>query len=148
MLEFMFETTRTVTDMMFAGVVERYPDIRFVVPHCGAALPVLADRVELFRSLLPGPAGGPPASLTTRQQLQRYWYDLAGTPVPTQVGVLEAMAGSGRLLYGSDFCFTPAPMVAHHMAALDAANLADHIGPDWRALTATNTASLLRRSQQ
>ncbi len=28
MLEFMFETTRTVTDLMFAGVIDRYPGVR------------------------------------------------------------------------------------------------------------------------
>jgi 6-methylsalicylate decarboxylase len=78
MLEFMFDTTRTVTDLIFAGVTERFPDIRFVIPHCGAALPILLDRIELFRGLLPGSHDRPRSSLTTRQQLQRFWYDLAG----------------------------------------------------------------------
>jgi 6-methylsalicylate decarboxylase len=72
MVEFMFETTRTVTDMIFAAVTERYPDIHFLIPHCGATLPLVADRVELFRKLLPGPHGRPPARLSTRHQLQRF----------------------------------------------------------------------------
>lgn len=65
MLEFMFETTRTVTDLVFAAVPERYPDIRFLIPHCGALLPLVADRVELFCSLLPGSHDRPPAAVPT-----------------------------------------------------------------------------------
>jgi 6-methylsalicylate decarboxylase len=142
MLEFMFETTRTVTDMVFAGVIERYPEVRFVIPHCGAVLPVVADRVELFRGLLPGPNGGAPSRLSARDQLQRCWFDLAGTPIPAQLEALLGLAGKNRLLYGSDFCFTPAPMVAHHIHTLDgwAASQNDW---DWRSLTSRNANAVL-----
>lgn len=137
MLEFMFETTRTVTDLMFAGVPERYPDIHFVIPHCGATLPVVVDRIELFRSLLPGSHGRPASTLTTRQQLQRFWYDLAGTPFPAPAAALVDVVGTDRLLYGSDYCWTPAVMAAQHAAALDGQ------ATDWRALTTANAARLL-----
>jgi predicted TIM-barrel fold metal-dependent hydrolase len=132
MLEFMFETTRTVTDLMFAAVPERYPDIRFVIPHCGAALSVVVDRIELFRSLLPGPS-----TMTTRQQLQRFWYDLAGTPFPAPASALVDVVGSDQLLYGSDFCWTPAPGAAHQVTLLDQQQT------DWRALTTANATRLL-----
>lgn len=142
MLEFMFETTRTVTDIMFAGVVERYPDIRFIIPHCGAALAVLADRVELFRRVLPGPGGGPPSELSTRDQLQRCWFDLAGTPLPAQLEALLGVVEEDRLLYGSDFCFTPAPMVTHHVRTLDGRSVSEGSW-DWRTLTTRNAIALL-----
>jgi hypothetical protein len=71
MLEFMFETTRSVVDLVFAAVIERYSNVRFVIPHCGAALPAVADQVELFRSLLPGSYGRAQSRLSTREQLQR-----------------------------------------------------------------------------
>lgn len=96
MLEFMFETTRTVTDLVFAAVPERYPDIRFLIPHCGALLPLVADRVELFCSLLPGSHDRPPAAVRTREQLQRFWYDLAGTPFPAQVDAVGGRRAAGR----------------------------------------------------
>ena len=137
MVEFMFETTRTVTDMIFA-VTERYPDIRFLIPHCGATLPLVADRPELFRKLLPGPHGRPPARLSTRHQLQRFWYDLAGSPLPTQADVLIATVGDQQILYGSDFCWTPAIAVAHHVASLD-----QDTKVEWRALTAANAIRFL-----
>lgn len=142
MLEFMFETTRTVTDMIFAAVAERYPHIRFLIPHCGATLPLVADRVELFRSLLPGSHGRPPATLSTRQQLQRFWYDLAGTPFPSQAVALVQTMGESQLLYGSDFCWTPAMAVAQHVKSLDQAPAA-RIVSDWRTLTTTNATRFL-----
>jgi len=137
MLEFMFETTRTVTDLMFASVPERYPDIRFVIPHCGATLPVVVDRIELFRSLLPGSHGRPASSLTTRQQLQRFWYDLAGTPFPAAAGALIDVVGSDQVLYGSDYCWTPAMVAAHQVM------LMEQESADWRMLTAANATRLL-----
>jgi predicted TIM-barrel fold metal-dependent hydrolase len=137
MLEFMFETTRTVTDLIFAGVQERFPNIRFVIPHCGATLPVVVDRVELFRSLLPGSHDRPQSKLTTRQQLQRFWYDLAGTPFPAPAKALVDVVGPDQLLYGSDFCWTPAMGAAHQVALLDAEPT------DWRPLTTANATRLL-----
>jgi predicted TIM-barrel fold metal-dependent hydrolase len=133
MLEFMFETTRTVTDLIFAGVQERYPDIRFVIPHCGATLPVVVDRIELFRSMLPGRS-----TLTTHQQLQRFWYDLAGTPFPASAKALVDVVGLDRILYGSDFCWTPAMGAAHQVAVLE------QQPTDWRSVTTANATRLFR----
>jgi predicted TIM-barrel fold metal-dependent hydrolase len=137
MLEFMFETTRTVTDLMFAAVPERFPDIRFVIPHCGATLSVVVDRIEMFRAMLPGSHGRAPAGLTTRQQLQGFWYDLAGTPFPAPAGALVEVVGTDQVLYGSDFCWTPAPGAAHQVTLLD------QQPTDWRAVTTANATRLL-----
>jgi hypothetical protein len=48
----MFETTRSITDLVLAGVPRRHPGLRIIVPHAGAALPVLASRIDLFASAL------------------------------------------------------------------------------------------------
>jgi 6-methylsalicylate decarboxylase len=142
-IEFMFETTRTITDLIFAGVVGRYPDIRFVIPHCGATLPLLATRIELFRSLWPAPNGDPPGPLTTDDQLRRMWFDLAGHPLPTHAAVLRDVVGDGRILYGSDSCWTPEFAVGKQIAALDA-------DPDvnWRQVTSENARRLFARIEQ
>lgn len=137
MLEFMFETTRSVTDLIFAGVQVRYSDIRFLIPHCGATLSVVVDRVELFRGLLPGSHDRAQSVLTTRQQLQRFWYDLAGTPFPAPVKALIDVVGSEQLLYGSDFCWTPAVGAAHQVTVMEQQSM------DWRSVTTANARRLL-----
>jgi predicted TIM-barrel fold metal-dependent hydrolase len=80
MLEFMFETTRTVVNMMLSGALDRHAALRVIVPHGGAALPALADRVALMAPMLDLPAPVPRGHVLTL--LRRLYYDLAGAPVP------------------------------------------------------------------
>jgi hypothetical protein len=51
MIEFLFDTARTVVDFILSGAAERFPNLQLIVPHAGGVLPLLADRVELFRTL-------------------------------------------------------------------------------------------------
>jgi predicted TIM-barrel fold metal-dependent hydrolase len=141
MLEFLFETTRTVTDLMFAAVPERHPDISFVIPHSGATLSVVADRIEFFRSLLPGSHGRPASTQTTQQQLQRSWYDLAGMPFPAAAKALVDVVGSGQVLFGSDYCWTPAMLAAQQVTILD------QQPTDWRTVTTANAGRLFGESR-
>jgi predicted TIM-barrel fold metal-dependent hydrolase len=145
MLEFMFDTTRTVTQMMFTGVIDRYPGVRFVIPHCGAALPILADRIEWIRLMSPQLLGRAAGPSSTRDQLRRLWFDLAGTPLPVQAAAITRAVGSDRILYGSDCCWTPAPAVAKHADDLDS-HAQEVLGGDWRAVTTANAERLLASS--
>ena len=52
MLEFLFDTTRAVVDLVLNGTVARHPDLELIVPHAGATLPMVADRVAAFALLL------------------------------------------------------------------------------------------------
>ena len=107
-LEFMFETTRSVTDLIISGVLSRHPNIKFIVPHAGAALSVLANRVELGLSVLSAtPGAATPTSF--REELRRLHYDLAGAPVPELLRALLSVADPKHIHYGSDYPFTPAP---------------------------------------
>ena len=46
MLEFDFDTTRAVASLLVNGVLTKYPDIRWIVNHSGACVPVLAGRIQ------------------------------------------------------------------------------------------------------
>lgn len=139
-LEFVFDTTRTVSDLLLSGALERYPGIEWIFTHGGGALPLLADRIELFRTLF---LRGDGSSTTTADMLTRLWFEMAGTPFPRQIPALIAVVGSDRLLYGSDYCFTPVPAALAQVASIDAA---PHPGDDsWRALTSSNASRLLPR---
>ena len=99
MLEFLFDTARTVIDYFLSGNADRYPAIKLIIPHAGGVLPLLAERVQLFRSIAGEPADRPSVS----QLLARYHFDLAGPPSQTQLDALIAGASGERLLYGSDY---------------------------------------------
>lgn len=137
MLEFVFDTARTYTDLVLSGTLARFPEIRWIATHGGGALPLLADRIELFRTAF-GTGEGDPVP----EQLQTLWFDTAGTPFPHQVPILERTLGVERLVYGSDFCWTPAPAVHAQVASLDVAPPAAD-GRSWRELTTTNARRLL-----
>jgi predicted TIM-barrel fold metal-dependent hydrolase len=116
MLEFMFETTRTVTNMVLSGVFERYPDINVIVPDAGATLPVLAGRIELLLPMLSAPGAVQPPSL--RSALRRLHFDLAGAPVPELLGALLQVADHDKIHYGSDCPFTPTLVCEKSLSSL------------------------------
>jgi predicted TIM-barrel fold metal-dependent hydrolase len=138
MLEFIFDTTRAVSDLVFTGTLVRYPDIEWVFTHGGGALPLLAERMELFRSVFLG--DDDPHNAVPRQ-LRRLWFDIAGTPFPHQVPAAVAAFGAGRLLYGSDYCWTPARGVDAQLASIDQAD--QPADDSWRSLTTRNATRLL-----
>lgn len=141
MVEFVFDTARSVTDLLFAGTLERHPDLKVIVPHCGGALPVLADRINGFMRLFPpGEAEAPDAVA----QLRRLYYDTAGPAFPRQVPALLGLADPDRLLYGSDYCWTPAEAAEAHAASFDTAP-APAPGTSWRSLTTANARTLFPR---
>lgn len=136
MIEFLFETARTVVDFILSGAAERFARIRLIVPHLGGVLPLLAERVELFRTI----SGAPADRATVAELLGRFYYELAGTPSKTQITALRSIAEPDRLLYGSDYAWTPREHAIHLLHALDAVLAAEH--DDWRAATTANAGAL------
>ncbi len=116
MLEFFFDTTRAVVDLVLNGTVAEHPGIEFLIPHAGATLPVVADRVHVFSQLL---AVDP--SVDVLRDLGRLHFDLAGFPVPRQLDALLALTTIEHLHYGTDYPFTPefaAAMVGDQLSAV------------------------------
>lgn len=140
MVEYIFDTARTVTDMVTAGVLTRHPGIQVIVPHCGGALPVLADRMNEFMRLFLPSSDKVPAQDAV-QQLRGLYYDLAGTAFPRQVPALLQLVDPDRVLFGSDYCWTPPPLADAHIAAVDAAE-SPLDGTTWRSLTTANARRL------
>ncbi|MDI2124744.1 amidohydrolase family protein [Yinghuangia seranimata] len=138
MLEFIFDSTRAAGDLALSGVLVRHPRIRWIFTHGGGALPLLADRVDLFRAFF-GDGDGP----SVPELMSRLWFDMAGTPFPNQIPALVRAFGRDRILYGSDYCWTPAPIAAAHAATLTTADQPP--GDTWHTLTTRNAHALFPR---
>lgn len=109
MMEFMFDETRAVANLLLSGTVARYPDITFIMSHCGCALPSMLDRIGGFAAIMGGGAERQGDELR-RLLRERFYFDLAGFPFPDQVyGLLRVLGEGGeqRLVYGTDYPFTP-----------------------------------------
>lgn len=138
MIEFLFDTTRAVADLLLRGGIARHPGIRMVVPHGGGALAAVADRIDAFARIFAG-AGHPDVA----GQLANLYYDLAGAPVPRQLPSLLALTGPSHLLYGTDWPWTPEAAVTALTAGITATPLLDQ--EQVTAMMTTNGLPLLDR---
>jgi predicted TIM-barrel fold metal-dependent hydrolase len=129
MLEFLFDTTRTVVDLVLNGTIARHPHLELIIPHLGATLPLVADRVQAFATVL-APA------VDVLGDLGRLHFDLAGYAGSRQLNALLALTTLDHLHYGSDFPFTPEAVAA---AAADRLDRLESLAATLRA----NTARLL-----
>ncbi|MFF5158523.1 amidohydrolase family protein [Streptomyces sp. NPDC000348] len=136
-VEFLFDTTRAVLQLIYEGVLSRYPGIRFIIPHAGAALPVLADRIASFATM----EDIPPKDVI--EALSKLHYDVAGFALPRALPALLNLVSPDRLLYGSDYPFTSAPVataLAAKLAATDTLDLTEK-----RQMFSGNAAQLFPR---
>lgn len=104
-MEFFFDTTRTVTNMILKGIFTRYPNIKFIIPHAGAFLTTLADRLNPFLQHIP--VGEEKIKVNVYDALKGLYYDIAGFSIPRQLENLLEIVDASHLLYGSDYPYTP-----------------------------------------
>lgn len=138
MMEFLVETTRNLTSLLMNDSLDRNPDVQVIATHCGGFISLLIDRLELFDRAF-GSGDGDPARL--RKALGRVWFDIAGTPAPTVGPTLAGVVGRDRLLFGTDYCWTPAAVVDAQLALLEANWPAAELG-EWREITSAAAARL------
>ena len=142
-LEFPLDTTRTVTDLIFAGTLTRYPDIRMIIPHAGGALTAVAERLAGF-SALPflkqRPAGG---AEEVSQVLASLYYDLAGSASNGAIERLRQLTSLNHILFGSDFPFTPAAGIDANVEGFR--TLSGLTGPEHEGIARTNALRLFPR---
>lgn len=111
MMEFFFDTTRTVINMILKRTLNKFPDIKFIIPHAGAFLPILADRIAAAIQMTPASFGENIKVEENRidiyDALKNLYYDIAGVCLPRQLAALLQIVNVDHLLYGSDYPYTP-----------------------------------------
>ena len=142
MIEFPFDSMRAVASLLYSGNLDRYRDrIRWIVPHLGGPLPVLAPRLIRIGAgpLLGDRAIGRDAA---NAALDRLYYDLGGLSDRRQLDALRAFVPASQILFGSDFPFTPAARVRDIVTLFEGLNLSDR---DRAAIERGNAVRLLGR---
>ena len=97
---FLMDTTLAAARLVFSGVVERYPKIRWVLGHLGGAIPYLAERLDRgykafaeCRQFI----SRPPSSY-----LKKFYFDTVNfDPAALQLAI--DFAGADHILAGSDY---------------------------------------------
>lgn len=115
--EYFVETTRTFLNIVQNDTFARFPDIKWVLPHAGAFLPVLADRFESFALMLR--FSDPDRRADIMQDMVHVYYDLAGFSEQKQLEMLLRNVDETHLLYGSDTPYTDLSACFGQMEALE-----------------------------
>jgi aminocarboxymuconate-semialdehyde decarboxylase len=95
------ENAVALSHLIFAGVLDRHPDLRIVAAHGGGYLPTAIGRSDRAWRVRPEARGceHPPSSY-----LRRIWFDTVVHDAKALRALVEAVGGS-RVVLGSDFPF-------------------------------------------
>ncbi|RTL32586.1 MAG: amidohydrolase [Burkholderiales bacterium] len=92
-LDFPFETTRAVTNMLYKGIFLRYPFIRWQAAHAGGTIPFLSYRSALLALNL-----NPRSS-----SYSRLFYDTALSAAPPAMAAVRKVTDVSHILLGTDY---------------------------------------------
>ena len=123
MQEYLSETTRAVSNMISRNVLARYNNIKVVVPHCGAYLPLAIPRMKTLTPVMQ--ANKMVDEIDYEADLRALYYDLAGAHSPEVIRMLLTITTPDHLLYGSDY-----PYVAPQVLSQSLARMKDYLSKE------------------
>ena len=123
MQEYLSETTRAVSNMISRNVLARYNNIKVVVPHCGAYLPLAIPRMKSLTPVMQ--ANKMVGEIDYEANLRTLYYDLAGAHSPEVIRMLLTITTPDHLLYGSDY-----PYVAPQVLTQSLARMKDYLSKE------------------
>ena len=97
---FLFDTTIAAASLVYSGVVERFPNIRWALGHLGGAIPFLAERLDRGYTAFAEcrkHIAKPPS-----EYLKEFYYDTVNFD-PNALRLAIDFAGTDHLLAGSDY---------------------------------------------
>jgi predicted TIM-barrel fold metal-dependent hydrolase len=112
-IEYATDSTRTIAHLVFSGMSQKYPNIRWIFSHSGGTLPFLTQRfiqqqkVQKHPHLPNGPI----------PEFQKFYYELAQGNTKAQLAGLSNMVGVSQMLYGTDYPYRDGAEVNDGIAA-------------------------------
>ena len=116
MQEYLSETTRAVTNMISRNVLARYNNIKVVVPHCGAYLPLAIPRMKSLTPVMQ--ANKMVGEIDYEANLRALYYDLAGAHSPEVIRMMLTITTPDHLLYGSDYPYVAPQVLTQSLARM------------------------------
>jgi len=100
LIGFTFDTTLAAAKLVFSGVVEKFPGIRWVLGHLGGAIPYLAERLDRGYSAFKECREH--ISKAPSEYLKDFYYDTVNFDVKALQLAID-FAGADHLVAGSDY---------------------------------------------
>jgi predicted TIM-barrel fold metal-dependent hydrolase len=116
-LEFMFDTTRMIANMVATGAKKRFSSIKIVSTHGGGTIPYLVNRIQtLEHAFGVGPGRLELSPEEVREGMASFYYDLTAATSEAQLVAILKLVPVSQLLMGLDFPLMPestfAPAIA------------------------------------
>jgi predicted TIM-barrel fold metal-dependent hydrolase len=112
------ETVRAAMSLLYNGVFECYPDVKFIFAHCGGITPYLAYRMVRGKAWDKGVGRADPGMLENEPDvvwmekamgfLQQQYYDSMTANAANGLDTLRAFVGPSHILFGTDHAILPA----------------------------------------
>jgi predicted TIM-barrel fold metal-dependent hydrolase len=99
-VEYVFDTTRAIVNLIHTGTLQRFPDVRFIVAHGGGTAPFLAQRIGMME----GHRGAKNVT-NVIPMLRSLYYEIASTTGRSALRSLQELADPEHILWGSDLPF-------------------------------------------
>ena len=105
-IEFMFDTTRAITNLLYSGTFARCPDINWIFLHGGGTLPFLADRIAMWaRAMKNNMALMERIPNGVEHELKRLNLDICSVCNPPAMAAILKFVPTNQLMLGSDMPF-------------------------------------------
>ena len=118
LFEYPADTTRAVLNMLSNRTLEKFPNLKVVVPHCGSFLPYMKQRAGAMFQMLAAMNLMEPINFET--SLGKLFFDTAGDPMPEQFDMLIKIASLDKIIFGTDYPYVPAQIVLRKKKLFDA----------------------------
>ncbi len=141
-IEYVFETTRAIANLIFSGTIERHPDIRWITAHAGGAAPYiaarLADQGERF-----DPAVRERAPDGVINYMKTLYYGTAQATSLYSLRALTELVDPSRIVFGTDLPISPPSLIEDSDAVL--AGFDGFTAQDLETIQSGNARSLFPR---
>jgi aminocarboxymuconate-semialdehyde decarboxylase len=140
-LGFPFETTVSVSRLIVSGTFDRFPKLRLLVAHAGAALPALIGRLDSCVAHDIAIASRLHETPTT--YLSRLYFDAISYSSPAINSLIEQV-GEDRIMFGTDNPFFPPPATGDQ-PSVDERGISSELWPSTMKVYETMSTMTLER---
>jgi aminocarboxymuconate-semialdehyde decarboxylase len=103
-LGYVYDSSTNLARMIFSGLLEKFRELKIIVPHLGGTLPYLVERLDTQPKF--DPASEKRLSMKPRKYLEQVYFDTASSS-PEALELCVKLFGADRLLLGTDYPIYP-----------------------------------------
>ena len=116
-MEYVFETTRAIMNLVASGTLEQHPEIRFVTAHAGGAAPYIASRLsDQGERFISGLHERAPQGVLA--YLRRLYYGTAQAMSSASLSALLDFVDVSQVVFGTDLPISPPSLVSDSDAVM------------------------------